>query len=96
VEIFTLRKYLQNKYMQQNKSRLLDDFISSQIPHHERSRLGYNQTKKGSRSKTTEQETRQRSYAEIIRDFFEKKKGKKSQEEYHRDTAPPRIFRIRF
>jgi hypothetical protein len=35
----------------------LDDIINSQKSHHDKSRLGYNQTEKGSSSKTTEQET---------------------------------------
>jgi hypothetical protein len=56
VEIVTLRKDIQKKNMQ-NISKVLDDIISSQKYHHDKSGLGYNQTEKGSSSKTTEQET---------------------------------------
>jgi hypothetical protein len=45
-EIVTLRKDLQKKNMQ-NNSKVLDDIINSQKPHHDKSGLGYNQTKKG-------------------------------------------------
>jgi hypothetical protein len=65
-EIVTLRKYLQKKNMQ-NGSKFLDDIISSQRPHHDKFGIGYNQTEKGSRSKTTDQETKQRSYVEMVR-----------------------------
>jgi hypothetical protein len=41
VDIFTLRKDLQEKNMQ-NNSKVLDNIISSQKPHHDKSRLGYN------------------------------------------------------
>jgi hypothetical protein len=44
-EIITLRKDLQKKNMQ-NKSKVLDDIISSQKPHHDKSGLGYHQKKK--------------------------------------------------
>jgi predicted RNase H-like nuclease (RuvC/YqgF family) len=44
-EIVTLRKDLQNKNMQ-NNSKVLDDIISSQMPNHDKSGLGYNQTEK--------------------------------------------------
>jgi vacuolar-type H+-ATPase subunit H len=40
-KIFTLRKDLQKKNMQ-NNSKVLDDIISSQKSHHDKSRLGYN------------------------------------------------------
>jgi chromosome segregation ATPase len=50
-EIVTLRKDLQKKNMQ-NKSKVLDEIISNQNPHHNKSRLGYNQTENGSSSKT--------------------------------------------
>jgi hypothetical protein len=46
VEIVTLRKDLQKKNMQ-NSSKVLDEIISSQKPHHENFGLGYNQTEKG-------------------------------------------------
>jgi hypothetical protein len=42
-KIVTLRKDLQNKNMQ-NNSKVLNDIISSQKPHHDKSGLGYNQT----------------------------------------------------
>jgi hypothetical protein len=45
-EIVTLRKDIQKKNMQ-NNSIVLDDIINSQKPHHDKSGLGYNQTKKG-------------------------------------------------
>ena len=41
VEIVTLRKDLQEKN-NQNNSKVLDNIISSQNPHHEKSTLGYN------------------------------------------------------
>jgi hypothetical protein len=53
-EIVTLRKDIQEKNMQ-NNSKVLDNIISSQKPHHDKSGLGYNQTEKGSSSKTIEQ-----------------------------------------
>jgi hypothetical protein len=43
-KIVTLRKYVQQKNMQ-NNSKVLDNIINSQRPHHEKSGLGYNQTK---------------------------------------------------
>jgi hypothetical protein len=42
-EIVTLRKDLQKKNMQ-NKSKVLDDIISSKKSHHDKSILGYDQT----------------------------------------------------
>jgi hypothetical protein len=86
-EIVTLRKDLQKKNMQ-NNSKVLDDIINSQKPHHDKSRLGYNQTEKGSSSKTTEQETYPKSYAETI------KGDRKIYKEDYRDTPPPRRFRF--
>jgi hypothetical protein len=53
VEVVTLRKDIQKKHMQ-NSSKVLDDIISSQKSHPDKSELGYNQTEKGSSSKTTE------------------------------------------
>jgi hypothetical protein len=47
----------------QNRSKVLDDIISSQKYYLDKSGLGYNQTEKGSSSKTTEQETNPKSYA---------------------------------
>ena len=41
----------------QNSSKVLDDIINSQKYYLDKSGLGYNQTEKGSISKTTEQET---------------------------------------
>jgi hypothetical protein len=52
-EIVTLRKDLQKKIMQK-RSKFLNDIISSQKPHHDKFILGYNQTEKGSSSKTKE------------------------------------------
>jgi predicted RNase H-like nuclease (RuvC/YqgF family) len=52
-KIVTLRKDLQKKNMQ-NNSKVLNDIINSQKPHHDKSRLEYNQTENGSSSKTTE------------------------------------------
>jgi hypothetical protein len=52
-KIVTLRKDIQKKNMQ-NSSKVLDDIISSQKYYLDKSRLGYNQTEKGSSSKTTE------------------------------------------
>jgi hypothetical protein len=51
-EVVTLRKYLQQKNMQ-NNSKVLDNIINSQRPHHDRFDLRYNQTKICSSSKTT-------------------------------------------
>jgi hypothetical protein len=51
-EIVTLRKDIQKKNMQ-NSSKVLDDIISSQKSYLDKSGLGYNQTEKGSSSKTT-------------------------------------------
>jgi hypothetical protein len=48
--------------------------------------LGYNQTEKGSSSKTTKQETNPKIYAETI------KGDKKIYKEDYRDTPPPRRF----
>jgi hypothetical protein len=42
-EIVTLRKDLQKKNMQ-NISKVLDGIINSKKPHHDKSKLGYNQT----------------------------------------------------
>jgi hypothetical protein len=86
-EIVTLRKDIQKKNMQ-NSSKVLDDIISSQKSHLDKSRLGYNQTEKGSSSKTTEQETNPKIYAETI------KGDKKIYKEDYRDTPPPRRFRF--
>jgi hypothetical protein len=60
----------------------LDEIISSQRPYHEKYRLGYNQTEKGSSSKTTEQ----RSYVEIVRGSSKKEERKRNQEEDYKDT----------
>jgi hypothetical protein len=86
-EIVTLRKDLQKKNMQ-NNSKVLDEIISSQRKNHDKFGLGYNQTEKGSSSKTTDQETQPRSYAETVRG------DKKFYKEDHRDTPPPRRFRF--
>jgi len=86
-KIVILRKDLQKKNMQ-NNSKVLDDIISSQKPHHNKSRLGYNQTEKGSRSKTIEQETYPKSYIETI------KGDRKTYKEDYKDTPPLRRFRF--
>jgi hypothetical protein len=85
VQIVTLRKDIQKKNMQ-NNSKILNDIISSQKPHHEKSRLGYNQTKKGSSSKTTEKETCPKIYVETI------KGDRKVYKENYKDTPSPRRF----
>jgi hypothetical protein len=51
--IVALRMDLQKKNMK-NNSKVLDTIIISQNSHHDKSTLGYNQTKKGSSSKTKE------------------------------------------
>jgi hypothetical protein len=84
-EIVTLRKDIQKKNMQ-NNSKVLDEIISSQQPHHGKSGLGYNQTKNGSIFKTTEQETYPKNYAETI------KEDRKTYKEDYRDTPPLRRF----
>jgi hypothetical protein len=86
-EIVTLRKDLQKKNMQ-NNSKVLNDIISSQKPHHEKSELGYNRKEKGSSSKTTEQETSPKSYAETI------KMDRKVYKENYRDTPLTRRFKF--
>jgi hypothetical protein len=83
--IVTLRNDLQKKNMQ-NNSKVLDDIISSQKTHYDKSGLGYNQTEKGSSSKTIEQETYPKRYAETI------KGDRKIYKEDYRDTPPPRRF----
>jgi hypothetical protein len=65
-EIVTLRKDIQKKNMQ-NSSKFLDDIIRSQKSHIDKSRLGYNHTEKGSSSKTMEQETYPKCYAETMK-----------------------------
>ena len=72
----------------QNSSKVLDDIISSKKSHLDKSRLGYNQIEKGSSSKTKEQETNPKSYAETI------KGDKNIYKEDYRDTPPPRKFRF--
>ena len=87
VEIVTLRKDIQKKNMQ-NSSKVLDDIISSQKYYLDKSGLGYNQTEKGSSSKTTNQETYLRSCVETVRG------NKNFYKEDHRDTPPPKRFRF--
>jgi hypothetical protein len=70
----------------QNSSKVMDDIISSQKYYLDKSGLGYNQTKKGSSSKTIEQETNPKSYAETI------KGDKRIYKEDYMDTPPPRRF----
>jgi hypothetical protein len=86
-EIFTPRKDIQKKNMQ-NSSKVLDDIISNQKSYLGKSGLGYNQTKKGSISKTTEKEKNTKNYAETI------KGDKKIYKEDYRDTPPLRRFRF--
>jgi hypothetical protein len=86
-KIVTLIKDIQKKNMQ-NGSKVLDDIISSQKSHFDKIGLGYNQTEKGSSSKTTEKETYPKSYAKII------KGDKKIYKEDYRDTPPLRRFRF--
>jgi hypothetical protein len=45
-----------------NSSKVPDDIINIQKYHLDKSELGYNQTEKGSSSKTTKQETNPKSY----------------------------------
>jgi hypothetical protein len=86
-DIVTLRKDIQKKNMK-NSSKVLDDIISSQKSHLDKSGLGYNQTEKRSSSKTIEQETNPKSYAETI------KGDRKMYKEYYRETPPLRRFRF--
>jgi hypothetical protein len=87
VEVVTLRKDIQKKNMQ-NSSKVLDDITSSQKSHFDKFGLGYNQTEKGSSSKTTIQKTNPKSYAKTI------KEDRKMYKEDYRDTPPPRRFRF--
>lgn len=79
--------------MQQNNTRILDNIINSQRPYYDISGLGYNQmqTKKGSSSKTTEQEAKPRSYAKVVKGPS-KEEDTKTQGEDYRDTTPLRRF----
>jgi hypothetical protein len=86
-DIVTLRKDLQKKNMQ-NNSKVLDGIINNQKPHHDKSGLAYNQTQKGSSSKTTKQETYPKIYAETI------KGDMKIYKEDYRDTPTSRKFRF--
>jgi hypothetical protein len=85
VEIVTLRNDIQEKNMQ-NNSKVLDNIINCQNPHHDKVELGYNQIEKGSSSKTTKQETYPKSYAEKI------KGGRKTYKEDYMETPPMRRF----
>ena len=67
-KIVTLKKDIQNKNMQ-NSSKVLDDIISNQKYHLDKSGLGYNETEKGSSSKTTEQERYPKIYVETIKGY---------------------------
>jgi hypothetical protein len=86
-EIVALRNNIQKKNMH-NSSKVLDDIISSQKSHLDKSGLGYNQTEKLSSSKTIEQETYPKIYAKKI------KGDRKIYKEDYRDTPPPRRFRF--
>jgi hypothetical protein len=85
--IFTLRKDIQKKNMQ-NSSKVLDDIINSKKSHLDKTGLRYNHTEKGSSSKTIEKETYPKIYVETI------KWDKRIYKEDYRDTPPPR--RVRF
>jgi hypothetical protein len=70
----------------------LYEIISIQSPYHEKYGLGYNQTEKGSSSKTT----KQRSYAETVRGYPKKEERKRNiQEEDYMDTTPPLRFKLK-
>jgi seryl-tRNA synthetase len=86
-EFVTLRKDIQKKNMQ-NSSKVPNDIINSKKCHLDKFGLRYNQTEMGSRSKTIEQETNPKIYAETI------KGDKKIYKEYYRDTPPSRRFRF--
>jgi hypothetical protein len=66
-EVVTLIKDIQKKNMH-NRSKVLNDIINSKKSHLDNSGLGYDSTENGSRSKTTEQETNPKSYAETIKE----------------------------
>jgi hypothetical protein len=85
-KIVTLRRDIQKKNMQ-NSSKVMDGIINSKKSHLDKSVLGYNQTEKGSSSKTVEQETNPKIYVETI------KGDRKIYKKYYRDT-PPRRFRF--
>jgi hypothetical protein len=72
----------------QNNSKVLDNIINSQNLHHDKSGLGYNQTEKGSSSKTTKQETYIKRYTKTI------KGDMRTYKEDYRDTPPPRRFKF--
>jgi hypothetical protein len=69
----------------QKNSKVLDDIISNKKSHHDKFGFGYNQTEKGSISKTTEKETYPKIFVETIKG--ERKIYKKD----YRDT-PSRRF----
>jgi hypothetical protein len=70
----------------QNSSKVLDDIISSKKSHLDKFGLGYNHTEKGSSSKTTQQETYPKGYAETI------KGDRKIYKEDYMEIPPPRRF----
>jgi hypothetical protein len=86
-KIVTLRKDIQKKNMQ-NSSKFWMTLSTVKKYHLDKSGLGYNQTEKGSSSKTTKKETNPKSYAETI------KEDRKIYKEDYRDTPPPRRFRF--
>jgi hypothetical protein len=69
-----------------NSSKFLDDIINSKKSHLDKYGLGYNQTEKGSSSKTTEQETNPKIYAKT------NKGDRKIYKEEYKDTPLPRRF----
>ena len=67
----------------------MDDIINSERPNNDKYGIGYNHKGKGSISKTIDQETNTRSYAETVRG------DNKFYKEDHRDTPPPKRFRFK-
>jgi hypothetical protein len=78
----------------QKNSKVLDEIISNQRPHHDNSRLGYTHTETSSSFKITVQETKKRIYAEIVKGSNEREEDKKPHKEDHIDTPPPKRFRF--
>jgi hypothetical protein len=77
-----------SKENMQNRSKVLNDIINSKKSYLDKSGIEYNQTEKGSSSKTTEQETNSKSYTETI-------KGHRNiYKEVYRDTPLPRRFKF--
>jgi hypothetical protein len=96
--IVTLRNDLQKKDMKQNNTRILENIINNKIPYYERYRLRYNQIhiEKGSSSRMIEKEIEPRIYEKTVRCPSNKEEDMNTQEEYYRDTAPPRRFKSQY